>query len=311
MKLAVGFLTYNDLSAKYLAVFWPSLVKSLKFSGFDYKVLIGDNSEIKENPNADFFAHLKEQSNLVGQSEFDFINLEFNWNGQNLGFAKAYNLLIRRARELSAEYFLVINPDIRLEEKAIKELVDALEMDNQLASVSPKILTWENNKIDTLGLVLKSGLRFFDYGQGQEDRDEEPMIIGPSGAAGLFRLNALEKIKINDQYFDERMFMYREDCDLAYRLFLAGYKSRLVKTAIMCHDRTAQVAGNKFWSIFKNRHAKSKAIRTWSFQNQRLLWKKYWPKQNLQNKIIIFFLFISSSIWALVFERFLFNNSKK
>ncbi|MCX6798172.1 MAG: hypothetical protein NTX66_03120, partial [Candidatus Falkowbacteria bacterium] len=225
--------------------------------------------------------------------------------------------LIRRARELNAEYFLIINPDTILDERAVSELIRILDSGNHLASVSPKILTWKSDKIDTLGLILKPGLRFFDYGQGQSELEIkpniklEPNIIGPSGAAGLFRMSALDRIRVDNQYFDERMFMYKEDCDLAYRLFLAGYKSQLVSSALIYHDRSVHVGRPGLLGILKNRRTKSRSIRAWSFANQNLLWKKHWRRQNLKNKIIIFSLYLASHIWAILFERFLFNNSKK
>lgn len=298
MKLAVGVLTYNEVSARYLPDFWSSLKLSLSFWGGEYKILIGDNSESAANPNAVFF-------------NFTDPNLEFTWNQANLGFAKAYNRLIARAQELDAEYFLVINPDTNLDKAAIRELVKALDIDHNLASVSPKVLDLNSKRIDSLGLILKPGLRFADYGQGQPDKGETPKIIGPSGAAGLFRLSALERIRVNGQYFDERMFMYKEDCDLAYRLFSCGQTSRLVPEAIIYHDRSARVSGFGPWGFIKGRRSKSRQIRQWSFENQRLIWRKHWSQQNLKNKIIILFLLFSSYLWAIFFERFLFNNSKK
>ncbi|MFA5163417.1 MAG: glycosyltransferase family 2 protein [Patescibacteria group bacterium] len=298
MKLAVGFLTYNESSARYLPDFWPSLQSALSVWGGDYKVLVGDNSESALNPNAVFF-------------NFADPKLEFIWNRANLGFSKGYNRLIARARELEAEYFLVINPDTVLDKEAIKELISALDRDLNLASASPKVLDLHSGRIDTLGLVLKPGLRFADYGQGQEDKGDQPSIIGPSGAAGLFRMSALESIKEKGQYFDERMFMYKEDCDLAYRLFSRGQVSRLVQEAVVYHDRSARVSDPGLLGIIKGRKSKSRQIRQWSFQNQRLIWRKHWSKQNLKNKIIILSLRFLSYLWAIFFERFLFNNRKK
>jgi len=46
MKLAVGFLTYNDENAKYLADFLPSLEAALGFLAVDdYQVYAFDNSQ--------------------------------------------------------------------------------------------------------------------------------------------------------------------------------------------------------------------------------------------------------------------------
>lgn len=298
MKLAVGFITYNDLTAKYLPSFWTSLKSALAYSGVAYKILVADNSELRANANATWFKSLESDT-------------EFTWNQENLGFARAYNRLLGRARELEAEYFLVINPDTILEKQSLSELIKALDENPGLASVSPKVLSLGSEKIDTLGLILKPGLRFFDYAQGKLFPSGAQEIIGPSGAAGLFRLKALEKIRENGHYYDENMFMYKEDCDLAYRLFLAGYKSQTVFDALVYHDRSVRVIKSGLFGIIKNRQTKSRQVRIWSFRNQNLIWKKYWSRQNFKNKIIIFFYFTLSQIWALLFERFLFNNSKK
>ena len=59
---------------------------------------------------------------------------------------------------------------------------------------------------------MKPGLKFYDLGQGEEDRGQYDKfdIIAPGGAAGLFRLNLLKKIKEKDAYFDPEFFMYKD-----------------------------------------------------------------------------------------------------
>lgn len=316
MKLAVGFITYNETSAKYLPDFLASLAAALAFlRPDDYQVLAFDNS------GADFMVNRLaiESFNRVHPEKSPFIQY-FSASGANLGFARAYNILISRAHSVPAEYFLVINPDTLLAPDAITELVKALDADPALASASPKIRRWDfaaqlkTNLIDSGGLLLRSGLRFQDLGQGQEDRGQfdTQTIIGPSGAAGLFRLSALEKIKLSplgpdkpDQYFDEYFFMYKEDCDLAYRLQAAGLGSRLVPTALVYHDRTAVSAGQGLWRDLLSRRHKSRQIRAWSFRNQHFLFVKHWKKQNFVNKIIILFRFLSMFIFSLILEQFL------
>jgi len=310
MKLVVGFLTYNDSSAKYLADFLPSLKSALNFlSPDDYRVLVFDNSEPANNLNR------------LALDNFNNENpnfLEYFHAAGNLGFSRAYNVLIHSASRLGAEYFLVINPDTLLEKETISELVSALDKDSSLASVSPKIRRWDfaaNTKtktIDSCGLIMKIGLRFLDLGQGQEDdkRFDSFSIFGPSGAAGLFRLEALEKIKENEQYFDERFFMYKEDCDLAYRLSLIGGKSALVPSSIMYHDRTAASSGEGIINKALDRRKKSRQIRIWSFRNQHLIFVKHWSKQNFLSKLFIMARISTSAIFALILEQFLLKEYK-
>lgn len=304
MKLVVGFLTYNENSAKYLADFLPSLKNALNFlDSSEYRVLVFDNSD-KNN-----------EINKIKLQEFNNQNqnfLEYLHTECNLGFSRAYNILIRSASRLGAEYFLVINPDTVLEKDTISELISALEKNANLASASPKIRRWDfaaNTKtriVDSCGLILGAGLSFKDLGQGQEDdkRFDKSEIIGPSGAAALFRISALEKIKLNDQYFDENFFMYKEDCDLAYRLHLIGAKSTLVPSAIMYHDRTAYSDRKGLFGKLFDRAKKSQKIRAWSFRNQHLIFVKHWSSQNFLSKIIIIFRIFSMAIFSLILEQF-------
>lgn len=308
MKLAVGFLTYNDSSAKYLADFLPSLKKALDFlPSAEVSVLAFDNSSPDDNVN-------RLAIELFNRDNDDLV--EYFSAGENLGFSRAYNLLINRAAKRQTEYFLVINPDTWLEPDAIKELTAALDNDRDLAAAAPKIRRWDfstntkTRQLDSCGLVLKPGLRFLDLGQGQEDQNQfdRRRIIGPSGAAGLFRISSLEKLKDGEQYFDERFFMYKEDCDLAYRLSAAGLGAKFVPTAIIYHDRTAASSGSGVWRTIGDRFKKSRQIRSWSFLNQHLIFVKHWSGQKLSSKILVSFRILSFFIFSLIFEQFLLKN---
>ncbi|MFA5184121.1 MAG: glycosyltransferase family 2 protein [Patescibacteria group bacterium] len=317
MKLAVGFITYNEASAGYLADFLPSLENALHFLAEpDYQVYVFDNSPFGHDLNRRAL-----ESFNIGAASFAAPRrpLRILAEGRNLGFSRAYNILIDAAKRDQAEYFLVINPDTILEPDALEKLVAALDDQASLGSVSPKILRWDfmtgakTTVIDSLGLTLRPGLQFFDLGQGLEDwgKFDQAAILGPSGAAGLFRLSALDRAAKVDhesggrEYFDERFFMYKEDCDLAYRLFLAGYESALVADAIIYHDRTASSSGRGLWRQIKDRFRKSRAVRSWSFKNQHLIFVKYWKEQNLTNKSLIIFRIFFMFIFALILEQFL------
>ncbi len=296
-KIAIALISYGKLTAKYLPYFFNSLSKQ---SYQNFKVFVADNSEEEKNLNKEF----------VLNNKFDF-ELDFFWNKKNLGFARAYNILLQRAKNENFKYVLIINPDIILEQNAIEEMLKA--MNKNLVAVCPKILKWdfENKKktkiIDTCGIKLLPGLRFVDLGQGEEDMGQydNAEILAPSGACGLFDLEKLESIKEGDMYFDERMFMYKEDCDLGYRLKLANLKTVLAPKAIIYHDRSAVGAGDNFWQIIKARKSKSKNIKKWSYQNQNLLYKKHWHTLSVKDKIIASYYKMRAFVFALIFEKFL------
>lgn len=296
-RVVVGIITYENFTAKYL----PYFLQSLKKQTFqDFELLVFDNSEKEE------------EKNITIVNEY-FPNVKWQGVKKNLGFARAYNFLIREAKDSDAEYFLVINPDIILEPDVLELLVAKMDGDKNLGSVCPKIMSWnfsnnqKTNIIDSCGIKLKSGLRFFDLGQGATDREQfnNAEILGPSGAAGLYRLGALEKVKEDSQYFDELMFMYKEDCDLAYRLRLAGFKAKCVAEALVYHDRTGKGQGEGDVEIIKNRSQKSRQVKEWSFLNQQIIFIKYWHLLNFVDKMNVLIFKFKMFIFILLFEQYL------
>ncbi|MFW5888501.1 MAG: glycosyltransferase [Patescibacteria group bacterium] len=307
-RLYIGFIAYGRSTSKYLPYFLKSISEQ-KFQ--DFKVLVVDNSSLEDRENME----------LIEQY---YPSAEIDRPGSNLGFAKAYNRLIAKASREGGELFLVINPDMILDKYALKNMINAIDSFG-VDSVSPKILRWdfENAKktdiIDSCGIELLSGLRFVDIGQGKRDGEEfekERKILGPSGAAGMYKIKSLEKVAYikengDKEYFDELMFMYKEDCDLAYRLYSAGCNSRYLPQAVVYHDRTASGRGQKNLEVARNRKNKSRQVKKWSFLNQQIIFMKHWRKQDVKNKFYIIWLELKMLIFILIFEPYLFGQLKE
>lgn len=283
MRVAIGFITHGQTTGKYL----PDFVASLRGQSYqDFNILAWDNSPAGDEFNRDWLKQNLPEAEVKGA-------------GANLGFAKAANRLLAWARATGAEYFWLINPDTYLDQAALAELIAAMDARPEAAAASPKVLRWDFiNKaktkiIDTCGLALKPGFKFVDVGQGEFDRGQydHADILGPSGASAFFRLANLGAIK-----FDERFFMYKEDCDLVYQLFLAGEKAIVASRAVIYHDRTITRGA---------RSAKSRQSKQWSFYGQQLLLKKYWPYQNFWSKALIVWREIFMLLYVLVFEPYL------
>ncbi|MCF7795277.1 glycosyltransferase family 2 protein [Patescibacteria group bacterium] len=295
MKITAGFISYEKDTYKYLGIFLPSLIKALDKVG-DYKLFCIDNS-------------VNDLSNLKYIQE-NYPQIETLNSGKNLGFSKAYNIILEEANKYKSDYFFIINPDTYLEEDSVCNLLDKIENNASLGSVSPTILQWNFPSIkrpklvDSLGLSLKSGLYFVDKAQAENldklKKNKDNHIIGISGAAGIYRMSALNKVKENNKYFDENMFMYKEDVDLAYRLFLQGYSAKTVDNAYIYHDRTTKKE--------KNRSSKSMFARKMSFLNQHIIYIKYFRLQNLRNKIKILSKILLMFIYILLKERFQIKN---
>ncbi|MCK5061487.1 glycosyltransferase family 2 protein [Candidatus Parcubacteria bacterium] len=308
MKLVIGFITYGENTAKYLPYFLPSLSKQ---TFTDYKIVAADNSHQSENKNSLYISQ-------------NYKDAEIIWSQGNIGFSKANNNIIQRARELGAKYVLLLNPDMLLEPAAVEEMAKALDNDDKLGSVCPRIYKWnfenniKTNIIDTFGIKEISALRFKDIGQGEKDTGQydKKEIIGPSGAAAMYRISALEDVKIVPpplegggqgavEYFDELMFMYEEDCDLAYRLKLAGYTSKCVSKAIIYHDRSASAKGMGNLQVAFNRKNKARWIKEQGFKNKHIIFIKYWQTLSLLEKFSVLWFAFRMFVFTLLFEQYL------
>ncbi len=271
-KLAIGFITYGKSTSKYLPYFLSSLKKQ---SFTDFEILAVDNSEERENENSGF---IKE----------NYPEIKLEWTGKNIGFGRAFNLMINKSMGNGAEFFLALNPDMLLEPDAVEEMIKKINENKKTGAVQAKILKWdfpdkETNIIDSYGILCDRYFRFRDNGQGERDRDNflkgRDEIFGFTGAAVLLTKDCLLDVAFDNghtkEYFDELMFMYKEDCDLSLRLRLQGWKISLSEKAVIYHDRTASRMGDSMWAIIQNRKGKKRNIKKWSFLNQWIIVLKF------------------------------------
>jgi GT2 family glycosyltransferase len=158
--------------------------------------------------------------------------LEF---GANLGFGPAIN---RAVAEHPADPVILLNNDAEAEPRFVEALLDGLGEGVQ--SVAGVLLQERAPElIDSAGVVADATLMGFDYLHGEpvEAAEAAPDPLGPTGGAALYRREALERVG----GFDERIFLYYEDLDLALRIASAGGRCRLAPEARALHAYSASL----------------------------------------------------------------------
>lgn len=163
--------------------------------------------------------------------------------GRNLGFGPALNQAVREHR---ADPLILLNNDVECEPRFLEALLDSLGEGVQSVA---GVLVQEQAPalIDSAGVVADTTLMGFDYLHG------EPVAaalaaadpLGPTGGAALYRRGAFEAVG----GFDERIFLYYEDLDLALRIAAGGGGCRLAGEARALHAYSASLgakSGEKF-----------------------------------------------------------------
>lgn len=289
--VTIGLLTYN--SEKYL----PFVLPTIKEQDYEnVEVVILDN-----NSTDDSVKYIKKHF-----PEFRIIESK-----KNTGFGKGHNAIIRQSE---AKYYLCTNVDMMLEPDFVSKIVECAEKHPKCGSVTGKLRKWDFEKqkktsiIDSVGLTAQKNFAFHDMGEGVEDTgqfDEEAEIFGCSGACALFRISALSEVAWHNkttskrEYYDELMFMYKEDIDLAIRLRLGGFQSFYTPKAVAYHDRTG-----KKENIWKRKQEKAPYVRKYSYLHQRILENRYIDAESsMKTKIGTKIRKFARGVYVQTFER--------
>lgn len=144
-------------------------------------------------------------------------------NPRNMGYGTANNIGFEQSR---TPYTLLLNPDAVVTEGALEKLVAAAERYPQAAVLAPLLVGAEGRlELYAMGFGEKSHHR-------QETPPDGDMCTGfIMGAAMLWRMEAWRRLG----GFDEAIFLYGEDTDMALRTATAGYSMIVVPEAAVRH----------------------------------------------------------------------------
>lgn len=160
--------------------------------------------------------------------------------GVNLGFAAGCNF---GARASNAEFTAFLNNDARVEPGWLRALVDSVDRESGTVCTAAKILDWEGREVDFVEghLVFHGFARQTHWrervgpGSFQEPR---PLLFACGGAMLVDRLVFLDL-----GGFDERFWMFFEDVDLGWRLWIAGYRVAFAPGAVTYHRHHGTAGG--------------------------------------------------------------------
>jgi GT2 family glycosyltransferase len=155
--------------------------------------------------------------------------------GENLGFGRALN---RGVAEAPGDPVILLNNDAVPEARFVEALLEGLGAG--IDSVAGVLLQERAPElIDSAGVVADATLMGFDYLHGEPASAAATAAdpLGPTGGAALYRREAFEAVG----GFDERIFIYYEDLDLALRLAARGGRCRLAPEARALHAYSASL----------------------------------------------------------------------
>jgi GT2 family glycosyltransferase len=166
----------------------------------------------------------------------------------NSGYGAGVNLGIKNS---SRKYVVVLNPDTKLKENSIEELLKPLIKRSKLIT-TPKILCYNGSKINTCGNNTHFTGLAFTRGLGLDPKEfKEPGFVnGISGAC--FAIKREDYWRIGG--FNENFFVYMEDTEFSWRAKTKGFKICYVPSSVVYHDYTLEVSPKKLYYLEKGRY---------------------------------------------------------
>lgn len=245
---------YKNYAERYLDDCIGS-IKKQDWQG-EMKIFITDNESSEES-----FNYLKNKFEYclgckdpaeAGQN-INLIKWEIVKNEKNDGYAKGCNDSIRSALKQNYDLIAIFNIHTILEPNCLSEMVKVLDSDEKIGIVQARMMLWpEKDKISSLGNITH--FLGFGYCVGYREKLElnklkVKNIFYPSGSSILTKRKILEQVGL----FDEEFWMYNEDQDLGWRVWLAGYRCILAPDAVMYNKYEFQRSIKKFYWMDRNR----------------------------------------------------------
>jgi hypothetical protein len=166
-------------------------------------------------------------------------------NRENLGFAKANNIALKRAR---GTYILLINPDTIVQEDTLRVMMKFFDDTPSVGLAGCKILNPDGSfqlacrrsfptpwvaftKMTGLSRLFGRSSLFGKYNLTYLNTDETYEVDAVSGSFMMIRREVYERVG----GLDEAFFMYGEDLDWCYRIQKAGWKIYYVHSTQIIH----------------------------------------------------------------------------
>lgn len=214
-------------------------------------------------------------------------NIEYIFNGRNLGYGAGHNIAIKKARRHSL-YHLILNPDVEFNPSILVGLYNFMEQNKSVGLVMPKVL-YRNGDTQYLCKRLPSPAdlflrrfvpgklkfmlkKFLDgYELRHKNYNELMAVPNLSGCFMFIRSEIFASVGL----FDEQYFMYLEDTDLSRRInryyqtvyypletIIHGYRKASYKNLKLTkHHLVSSVKYFNKWGWFKD-HSRSFINRT-------------------------------------------------
>lgn len=230
--ISVGIVTYN--SGKYIQALHQSILENI----FSHTEIVYIDNNSKDDTGKKIDDVLSKTQKNSRKNALSVVHIK---NNQNIGFARAVNQFVARAKYNT---IFLVNPDSVVDKECMHRLYNAFVtyknavVGGQFVEYGDKKTT-SNTFVERVSyfdcmLELTNLGKLFGIVSNFWDRQKHVRheVAGVSGGCMMFAKTCFQKLG----GFDERFFLYLEDVDFCVRAKKAGYTVVAVPDAQIFHE---------------------------------------------------------------------------
>ena len=169
-------------------------------------------------------------------------------NSENLGFAGANNIGIRKAK---GRWVVLLNPDTKVTENWLDNLVECARSSEDIGLVTPKLLYMDRRTINSTGHIFDFR-KGFASDRGAGERDQGQYDFGEEVASCCFACVAIKREVVKQiGLLDAKMLLYYEDVDYSIRARLAGWKLMYCPNSVVLHHGSGATPRRKLPALLR------------------------------------------------------------
>ena len=235
-----------------------SLVKDIADCPYDIQITVTDNCKNKDGLHEELRAK--------------YPQVKYLDCGGNVGFGKGNTIGFRAT---PARYYFSLNRDTIIPEgtKVVERIVKYMDDNPKIGCIGPKLLNMDDTlqyacyRFDLPSILIKP-LKQINWDRKYKwvkkhtdkllmkdfDHEETRPVDWVLGAAMVVRKEAIDEVG----WFDDRYFMYMEDCDWCHRMWEAGWPVYYVHDIVIkhVHARDSAKVPGILKALFKNKLAR-------------------------------------------------------
>lgn len=223
----------------------------------------------------------------VEMLEKEFPNIDLVRNKENLGFAAANNIGLKKAH---GDFILLLNSDTSMSESTLEMLFSVASDESEAGVIGPKLI-FPNGKLQQSLGFFPTLIKIFAWMTFIDDVPFLSTFIKPyhvtdksfysrrrnvdwvSGACLLVKKNVIKKAG----YLDDKIFMYAEEVEWCFRIKRAGFDILYIPSIKVVHHKGASGMGNEAGIIEE-------------FNSLEYIYKKHFPNwQQIPLKLLLKF----------------------